>query len=367
MADAYQPVDYSTQLDQMLAPYREQAAKLTSPYATMRPDSWLATQHPKVAGVLDNAFLTGAMTPGPQGPEGFGGGLSRTFQGLLGANQYRRQQTMMQAMLPYQMLEPRLKAEDTLAQMDLRQKQARYDMQRGEWYEKRITSMDNPHAIQGVKTDDKGGEWQEIFDPVHGTSRLFNPVLQKHADELPAEQQPSFEKSLRQNRMSTPGGLMGEIIDMRMSADPLIKARGESMADMYTKMYGGVAGARTGGEQGAPHPYSESKDFLTNERNRAFQTMPKMMSQKEYEDTHLIDPEYWAKRTDAKGNVVSGDKVYQDYVQGEQTKRQKLDSDLAQYEKSGAYKSGRSFNEWQQSQSAPATAGGDTSPNWTPK
>src|ERR1700720_3692983 len=168
MADAYQPPDYSTQLDQMLAPYRAQAAKLTSPYATMRPDSWLAQNHPQVAGVLDNAFLTGAMTPGPKGPEGVGDGISRTFQGLLGANQYRRQQAMMQAMLPYQMLEPRLKAEDTLAQIQQRGQQAQYERQRGAWYEARIGSMDNPKAIQGVKTDDKGGEWQEIFNPAEG-------------------------------------------------------------------------------------------------------------------------------------------------------------------------------------------------------
>src|ERR1700720_269785 len=128
MADAYQPPDYSTQLDQMLAPYRAQAAKLTSPYATMRPDSWLAQNHPQVAGVLDNAFLTGAMTPGPKGPEGVGDGISRTFQGLLGANQYRRQQAMMQAMLPYQMLEPRLKAEDTLAQIQERGQRATFEI-----------------------------------------------------------------------------------------------------------------------------------------------------------------------------------------------------------------------------------------------
>jgi hypothetical protein len=332
----------------------------------MRPDSWLATQHPRIAGALDNAFLTAGMTPGPSGPEGVGGGIARTFQGLIGANQYRRQQMLMQAMLPYQMLEPRLKAEDTLAQVAQRGQQAQYERQRGEWYEKRIGSMDNLKTVQGAKTDDKGQEWQEIFSPADGRVRLLNPTTGKHADELPEDQRPSFSKSLRNQRMSTPGGLMGEIIDARMSSDPAIRARGEKMGGMYTEMYGAQAGARTGGEQNAPHPYSDAKDFLTQERNRAFQTLPRMMNQKEYEDAHITDPDYWEKRTGPKGDVVSGDKVYQDYIKGEQTTRQKLDSNLAAYAQAGAHKRGIGFNEWYAQQSDPDATSSSGS-NWSPK
>src|SRR5277367_707639 len=86
--------DYSGQLNEMLAPYQKMSQTLASPYATMSPDSWLAQNHPMAAGMLDNAFLNAAMTPGPRGPEGVGGGIARTMQGLVGAQQYRRQQAL---------------------------------------------------------------------------------------------------------------------------------------------------------------------------------------------------------------------------------------------------------------------------------
>src|SRR5260221_3280298 len=118
--------DFSKQLDTMLAPYREQATQFNSPYATMGQNSWLAQNHPHLGGIADNAFLTAAMTPGPQGPEGVGGGISRTFQGLLGAQQFRRDRALQAAMLPYQMLQPRLQAEHTMAQIGQQEASTKY-------------------------------------------------------------------------------------------------------------------------------------------------------------------------------------------------------------------------------------------------
>src|ERR1700688_628238 len=72
--------NWSGQLNDMLAPYRQMAQQFQSPYATMRQNSWLAQNHPQVAGILDNAFLSAGMVPSAQGPEGVGGGISRAMQ-----------------------------------------------------------------------------------------------------------------------------------------------------------------------------------------------------------------------------------------------------------------------------------------------
>lgn len=367
--------DFSGSLNDILAPYRQMAQQFQSPYATMRPNSWLAQNHPQVAGVLDNAFLTMGMTPQAQGPEGAGGGIARTMQGLIGAQQFRRQQMMQNAMLPMQMAGPTLSAMDTLSQIHERNamipfrqsQERRYDAQ-SEMYYNRMAQGDRQKALAGPDlTDDKGGTWSRVFDPISGATRLYNPVLQKHADELPDGQQPTFDKEHRQQRMSTPGGLAGEIIDMRMSADPAVKARGLQMADMYSQMQGAAAGARVAGEQNAPHPYTDTKTFTAEERTAAYGQLPKTLSASDYQTSRITDPDYWK----------NPQKEYQNYIKGNQSAKQQLDLDLGKYEKSGAPAKGVSYQEYLQNRelwdgSAPNPApsnpvGPATGSNWTPK
>jgi hypothetical protein len=349
--------DYSGQLNEMLAPYQKMAAQLQSPYATMRQDSWLATQHPKIAGVLDAAGLNVAMTPGPQGPEGVGGGISRTFQGLVGAQQYRRQQMIQSAMLPYQMLEPRLRAEDTIAQMQQRGAQAAYEQKRGAWYDARISQMDNPHAQGRSLTDDKGGEWQEIFDPVGGKTRLFNPISQQHADELPPDQQPSFKNSQHQQRISTPGGLAGEIISDQMSPDPAIAARGKTEAGLFANLYGAQAGARKGGEENAPHTYDENKMLLDNEQRHVNSTLPRIQEFKEWE----ADMNNFAKQ-------LSDPQAYQKYYEDMQSRRQGVLDKFGKYQQSGAWKQGKTYDDWMKNPTATTSEPpSDSGSNWKPK
>jgi hypothetical protein len=334
--------DFSGQLTSMLAPYQQIAQRAFSPYATMSPNSWLARQHPQLAGFLDNAFLAAGMTPAPTGPEGIGGGISRLMQGQIGAQQFRRQQMLQGAMLPYQMAMTQLQAQDVMSQIREREAMAPYYRSRAEWYEGRLEQAEQPRFVPGgIKTDDAGQNWHEIFDPTTGRVRNFNPDTQKYADELPADKQPTFAKSQRQTRMATPGGLMGEIIDMRMSSDPAVRARGAQMATMYAGMTGAAAGARTGAEQMAPHPYTDLKTFTEAERRAAYTGLPKTMNAQEYQSANLLDPNYWKDPAAA----------YDRYLKGQQTSKQQLDVDLSKYEKSAAPRKGVSFQEYLQNRS----------------
>jgi hypothetical protein len=136
-------VDLRGRLNEMLAPYQQMAAHMQGPYAMFRPDSWLATKHPGIARALDSPLLAAALTPGPQGPEGVGGGISRALQGPLAAQQYRRQQMMQAAMLPYQMLQPRLQAEDVMAQTMERESMARLRPYQELFYQGRLQNYED--------------------------------------------------------------------------------------------------------------------------------------------------------------------------------------------------------------------------------
>lgn len=348
--------DFSGSLNDILAPYQRMAQQVASPYATMRPDSWLAQNHPKVAGVLDNAFLTAGMTPEAHGPEGVGGGISRMMQGLMGAQQFKRQNMMQGAMLPYQMAMGQLQARDTLSQIHEREAMSPYYKARSDWYENRMTQGDRDKFVPGgLKTDDKGNEWQEIFDPVAGKTRLFDPVSQKHADELPVGQVPTFENERKNQRRAASGGLVGEIIDQRMSSDPAVRARGQQMAALWSQMQaqeqGAVAGARTYADQTAPHPYTDTKEFIKNEREAAYGTVPKVQDANEYKTNHFLDADYW-KDPDAS---------YNNYIKGIQAMKQQMDVSLGKYEKSSAPSKGLTFQDYMKNPllydgSAPAAA-----------
>lgn len=338
--------DFSGQLNDILAPYQRMAQQISSPYATMRPDSWLAKNHPQVANVLDNAFLTAGSTPSAQGPEGVGGGISRMMQGLMGGQQFKRQQQIQTAMLPYQMAAGQLQAMDVASQIGERQamlpfrmaQERRYDAQ-SDMYYNRMQDADRMKSLTGQDmTDDKGRAWSRIFDPVTGRTRNFNSEMGKFSDELGQGEQPTFQNEEKTKKLNAVGGKLGEIIDMRMSSDPAIREQGRRMGDIYTGLMGAAAGARTGADQTAPHPYADTKTFVQQERQAAYGTLPKPQSASDYQTAHLTDADYW------KDPQASYEK-YQKQAQGT---KQQLDVDLGKFEKSTAPSKGVSFSEYMQ-------------------
>lgn len=370
--------DFSGQLNDMLAPYQQMAQKFSSPYATMNQNSWLAKNHPQVAGILDNAFLTAGSTPQAQGPEGVGGGIARTMQGLMGGQQFQRQRMMQQAMLPYQMMQPMLQSADTMSQIQerremvpFRKAQEQYMMSRDDNYQSMIAGRDRQKALAGPDmTDDKGQAWSRVFDPVAGKVSLKHAVTGQDANDLPADQRPTFKNQEKDLRRNSPGGLLGEAYDMMDSADPAIAARGKVLRDRYVSDQGAMAGVRTGATQAITEPAKDLNTFVHNERQAAYGAIPKPMNQSEFYNANITNADYWK----------DPQKAFEQYQKGYQGTRQQMDVDLSKYEKSSAPRMGVSFQEYMNdrnkwdgsapnpapatpSQSAPAGSGS----TWTPK
>lgn len=75
--------------------------------------------HPQLGGALNNALMSAALTPGPRGPEGWGEGLSRALQGVMGVQPAMRQFQFQQQAAPIQYATELAKLYGSQAQADM--------------------------------------------------------------------------------------------------------------------------------------------------------------------------------------------------------------------------------------------------------
>lgn len=326
---------------------------------------------PSINMGLDNALLSAAMVPEARGPEGVGGGISRALQGVLGANQFRRQQAISNAMMPYQMMMPQIDMMDKLSQMKERNAQSAYMQKHGDYLDSMIDTRNHQKTVQGSKTSDDGSEWQEIFDPVSGNVRLKNPVSGKYADELGTDDQPKFENQKKAARIQANGGFEGDLVRRLTDADPAIRTQAEKERDAYTSLESKKAynsGAQhTAGSQGADHTYDEAKDFRDSERKHMYDDIVPL-SQKQGDMAE--------KLAGVLPNGGKGVKSVDDWRSAQQNyanQRSARDQQFADYENSGAWKNKTSFKKWQQNgsnasgpDSSNPSGGTGTGSNWSP-
>ena len=361
--------DYSGRLNDMLAPYQQMMGRVNSPYATMGANGWLQQNHPQVAGVLDNAFLNIGMTPQATGPEGFGGGLTRAMQGMIGGQQYNRQRMIQGAMLPYQMVQQQLGAMDTMSQINernvmvpFRQAQERYMNSRDENYQSMIAARDKAKSFGRPLTDDKGNNWQEVIDP-SGKLSYVDPNTGKSSQELGVT--PSFNNEQRNQRMSQPGGLLGETYNMMNSPDVATRLKGQALHAQYLQDQSLIAGGRASAVQNATQPVKDIETMVKNERAATLAGLPKIQGANEWQMANMTNPDTYKPG------------AYDKYVKQQTGQRQQTMVDLDKYEKSSAPKQGVNFQQYMQQRdqydgSAPSPApstvpNSDSGSKWTPK
>lgn len=382
--------DFSGQLNDMLAPYRQMAQQFQSPYATMNQNSWLARNHPQFAGHLDNAFLNIGMTPGPQGPEGVGGGLSRAMQGIMGGQQFQRQRMMQQAMLPYQMLQPQLQAQDMMAQITARKSEALREQDYHELVTGRTSRMAEQSQLEGQKLQQQQQRIDSFVNPSMLDHRraLLKAGLPTDADinQASPEQLEKYNKAFSdfQDERARGRGNSGTITQGSLAGAMTPRLPNESESDWanrvgqnWMRLGGGAAGAKTGAETAITSPIQDVKTFIAKEDSNAYRDILKVES---FED--------FKSKSGFLGKIAELDPVSMGQLHKEYDKSQtdyqsslaKRDTEVAQWKRSSAPSQGIGFFEWKTnpgiykgtaSQSAPTTApsGKQTSgPNsqWNP-
>jgi hypothetical protein len=352
----------------MIAPYQEMAKQFNSPYAMFRPNSWIAQNHPMATKMLDAAGLSMAMTPGPQGPEGVGGGISRAMQGVLGANQYRREMMLRSAMLPYQMMMPRLQAEDTMSQIMERRGSAL----RAEAYWNRMANQEQEYlrrdaTERATKLQQSKYEQQMVYGSIPG---------------LPRNEQGEYdEKKFSPEQWQA---IANKQIELRQGEHP----GRESMTEtdkIYALMYGKgatpesyqaglkrediakqLAGVKSAGSAEGRESTQADLAFMAkahdDARTSLLKDQPKEKDSIDFQMEHSQDPK-WNARIKAVGREAA----FGEYKKEWDDRYAQFQDNWTRYQGSSAWqgKNKLGFNEWlkrnptgQGGQAAPATSGG---------
>lgn len=346
--------DFSGNLNEILAPYQRIAQQMYSPYATMRPQGWLPQHHPALAGALDNAFLAMGMTPQPQGPEGVGGGITRTMQGLLGAQQYRRQQIMQQAMLPYQMAMGQLQAADISSQIQERRAKAPLEMaltekaisQSGmytdlERHRQALEDLDRQKMLSTINPSelmDREARIRAGVAPNADINALSPDQLTKYSGAL---------DDIQARRARSTGSEFNIIQAMKSSPDAAIREEGNRRWTDYLQSQSALAGARAGAVQGATQPTRDYESFIQKERANTLSNYDATNRVQGFSDWQMLN---MGSDPDALNPQKMGT-AYQNYVQSIQGQRQQVVTDLDKYERTDAPKKGVGFGEYMKNRS----------------
>ena len=352
------------ELQRLIAPYQQQMQQFQTPYAALgrglpapqlpgflqhipgigslsqNINERLQSAMPGINAHLDNAFLAAAMTPQAQGPEGVGGGISRTMQGLVGAQQYRLERAMKMAMMPYQMMMPRLQAQNLISQEQERRAMIPYYLGRGESYEKTYETQQRradieqqkanaPRAVGAPYASDQGVMHQDVIDPTTGR------VTQQPVGQAPT----SPQTFLKRAKGTTPAGSYEEQIEnMRLSPDPAIKAEGERRWQDHMAALGTAAGTRTAATKAAEQPYMDKAAMIAYEKD------PRRL----YDD--LVNPRNPEMEKWVNTPGLETMPEVQKYIQSKkdyQSQVVKRDTDFGKYSSSTAPEQGIHFKEYQ--------------------
>lgn len=361
--------DFSDQLNDMLAPYKQMSQQFQSPYATMRPQGWLQDNHPQLARTLDNAFLTMGMTPESQGPEGAGGGISRAMQGLIGGQQFNRQRMMQQVMMPYQMLGQSLQPMDMMSQIQERHGQALraegYYQHQQDWeqhaqaLEKIAAERDQTNAAKLTPSELlDSAAWRGV-NGGQGPKDRKNPTPEEvnayignlgdmHSRMQKAQREPSQSERMVQAE---------EEEGIKLGRAPLTASQRNAKIVAYDQQIQGVgAGARAGATQ----PYVNTKDFIDKvegDKYRGIGTLPK-------------EEEYYATQDPDKNRVYDPELMktlqagYQKLTSDYNSKKNAIDQHIAAWRRSDAPSRYIDPSEWQNSTPSAAPVV-DSGSSWT--
>lgn len=358
-------------MDDQLAHFQQLTNRLISPYNIVGQNSWLAQNHPQAASILDRVGTTLALTPGPRGPEGVGGGISRTFEGLMGANQLERQKAFQAATLPYQLMMPQLQMQNLQSEIDYRNSEV-------PWRHSE-TALNNARADHYADMMDQGKVGTPQVDKAgqlwipRTTSRgveLYNAVTQQKAD---PNNPPEFVGKLDRAQQEYGGGTVGRIIAMQQSDDPDTKQKGIDAARIFTGIQAASAGLKTGADQNAPHPQVTADKLVDSARQTLskdeFLDVSDEESKSLKRSSAVKDPlDYLTKGFASDMNEAN--KLYQSDISLRNTVYSRQRQQVESYISSDQAKKGVSFDEYKKQQKntpSPKSSTNNSGSNWTPK
>lgn len=334
-----------------------------SPYVTMPAHGFLQDRFPGAAGILDNVFLTAANTPGPRGPEGAGGGISRTFQGLMGARQMQMQHGLQQALLPMDIAQRQMAYQQGMLNMQKTQAETTEMRQRGNYYDQQADTnrqyrgwLENNKPMYGTqdKIDDEGRPWR--------TNLRTGQMEHVGTEPLPEGYNPSFNKANTRARMGAlPGGLEGQILFGQNGVTDPSSMTPDQWRDLgvdYTTME-----ARKAGQKAGAVDQTRTPDKFLDEQRSALGKPP---TDAEQRDLDQKQKRLAILGKDGYEQIYGPGSSKFDYKTLDQRKAefQEKQRRFASYTQSNSWRKGKPFNadDWPVANSQPATNVPGTTP-----
>jgi len=350
-----------TSVSSLLQPYQDIANRMYSPYGAAfgSQNAW-AQAHPQMARGISGALMA-ASNIHPQMT--IGGNIQQVASGLLGVHQYNQQQDMMRNMLPYQMLQPQLAAQHTMAETEnlqgeaaMRPAQQAYMLAHATQAEAQAARASQPH-VKFQRVSVAGNDWVTYDD---GTQEQISGE---------PEANPKFAPSGKQFTI-TPGSLLGAENQLPPGQEPnpvLAATMLGQLADYNARSAGAVRGQQNIQAQ----PQADKAAFIKSEEENLLKDIPA--------PTGSIDARSQAAWA-GSGYKITQQQAYaqvqqEDTARKDEIERRTSDFPKWQTDPNGAAKQ-VPFRVWQAAQSAaskpaspaaPATPGSVPVPTWTNK
>jgi len=304
---------YGDELETFIAPYRDAAAKLSSPFATLPANSRFGANHPLLAHSIDDAII--AMANTPQGNT-IGENISNVARGLMAPQQFHRQQALQASMLPYEMAGPRINMLDKMAEMGSRDAA----IKRADAYEQNVQSMIEDRDRRSSHLEEMQAKAQNmVYDEQgHPYERRDNGLFSLVTGQKVTDPNKTFSRNNPKD--STTGTFtereISKVNQERMGKGlPPLDSAGE--IEVSNQISGGRAGAAAGAADLAHLPKSQDDQFLNVQRQGVYDNVPLRMNEDQFANLKMFSPnspaaqkydtytryynsEYVAKRTEAQ-------------------------------------------------------------------
>lgn len=352
---------YSDQLNDIIAPYQGIAQRMYQPYPMLGGGGGqFAQDHPLLAGALNRGLLSAAMTPGPQGPEGVGGGISRALQGVLGASQFQRQQMLQSLMLPYQMVQPRLLAEKEIAETEMWRQHGEYYNKMGD-VRQQMADISQGRLDLAQDTEDKRIYGRTFKEPAERMAFLRYPP-QDPQNPTPDEITKISDEYTRLKQSASGGGSDLHLNRVLQAANPKQPYESDTeyagrLATVLERAQANIAGGKASAIQDITAPKVDERKMIDWEGNkdRLYSDIPQVPKSNLADTLRPVDPNNQiVKDQDAK-------------LRAREAAITQRDTEFRAYTRSYAPRQGAGFQDWKKNPSAYGTLpSGDTRPATQP-
>jgi len=345
--------DMMAQYQSMLAPYQQRAQQIFGGNPVFG-NSDFAQNHPTAAHVFSNLLLAASKAqPGATPADS----IRIAAQMALTPREAGIQQQLNLARAPGELMAPELQLLQHLSQMRYQNSEVGRNQAMSDYYSGAKSDLATAQA--GRANEPKTHFGPPVMDPNNPNQMLqpeYDSATGRQLRIVPIPGAPVTKtKPGDPNRDFTQSGILRRLND----PDPAVRAEASTDRDNFINLTSGIAGGKTGAEQGAPHAASDKAAFISDQRALLQKTLPAAPKFDEWSQSDIL----------AGGDIRTQAKRFSQAQDDYAIKVGGTSQNFAAYMKSGDPEAGVPFDvskNYHAKSQAPA-ANGNSGSSWQPK